>query len=59
MSPRVEHRIAPATRLSGSLKDSKSKKDIGSECTKAKSLLERGHNDYTLALSMVELHRSL
>ena len=45
MSPRLEHRIALASRLSGSLKDSKSRNNVGSECKKAKSLLERGHNE--------------
>ena len=60
MCPRLEHRIAPASRLSESLKDSKSKKDVGSECTKAKSLLERRHNEVApITISMVELHRSL
>ena len=57
MCLRLEHRIALATRLSGSLKDSKSKKDVGNECTKAKSLIKRGHNEVApLAISMVELH---
>ena len=58
LRPRASHRSRQATQWESERQQEQERR--WSKCTKAKSLLERGHNEVApLALSMVELHRSM